>query len=101
MSATHLTDRPSLTETVNIRTGAIRVTGHLTVQGADLLRGTVESLRRSGHTRVVLDLRGLEAADDAGVQVLVDVDRSLAEDGGRLLVQHSSGWPAAHSSSVR
>jgi hypothetical protein len=35
------------------------------------------------------------------VQVLVDVDRSLAEDGGRLLVQHSSGWPAAHSSSVR
>jgi anti-anti-sigma regulatory factor len=61
----------------------------------------VESLHRSGHTRVLLDLRDLEAADDDGVLLLRDVDRSLAAEGGRLLVRHFPGWLAAHSSSVR
>jgi anti-anti-sigma regulatory factor len=73
-----------LTEVVNVRRGSIQVSGHLTVQGADLLRGTVESLRRDGHSTVVLDLAGLRAADEAGVQVLRNVRQSVAADGGKL-----------------
>jgi anti-anti-sigma regulatory factor len=52
-----------------------------------LLRGTVEQLRRSGHTRVLLDLQGVQAADDAGLHVLSDAARALAADGGQLLVR--------------
>lgn len=99
MSTTPLSrtpDRPALTETVNVRTGAIHVAGHLTAQGADLLRGTVESLRRSGHNRVFLDLTEVRAADDAGLEVLRDVDRDVTRDGGALLLRHAPEWLAPH-----
>jgi anti-anti-sigma regulatory factor len=98
---------PEMTEIVNARIGAIRVAGRLTPQGGDLLRGTVESLRRSGHTRVLIDLAQLQSADAEAVQLLRDVDRAVAEDGGTLLLQHAPRWLAdqassgAHSSSVR
>ena len=95
MSTTPLS-RPALTETVNVRTGAIRISGHLTAQGADLVRGTVESLRRSGHTRVLLDLGGVRAADDAGLDVLRDVDRTVTADGGTLLLHRAPEWLATH-----
>ena len=48
--ATHA-DISAMTEVVDSLRGAVRVSGHLTVQGADLLRGTVEILRRGGHRR--------------------------------------------------
>jgi anti-anti-sigma regulatory factor len=70
-----------LTEVVDMRRGSMQVSGHLTVHGADLLRGTVESLQRDGHSTVVLDLAGLRAADEAGVQVLRTVRQSKAADG--------------------
>jgi anti-anti-sigma factor len=72
------------TEVVVSRRGSVRVSGHLTVQGADLLRGTVESLRRGGRARVVLDLAGVRAVDVAGLQVLRDLERTVAADGGEL-----------------
>jgi len=78
--------RAGLTEVVDMRRGSIQVSGHLTVQGADLLRGTVESLHRDGHSTVVLDLAGLRAADDAGVQVLRNVRQSMAAHGAELSV---------------
>jgi anti-anti-sigma regulatory factor len=90
MSTTPATASPgtvSLTEVVDPRAGAVRASGHLTEQGADLLRGTVEHLHRSGHVRVLLDLRDVQAADDAGLHVLRDAARSLAEDGGTLLLR--------------
>ncbi|HEV7213092.1 MAG TPA: STAS domain-containing protein [Blastococcus sp.] len=77
-----------MSEVIDPDTGSVRVSGHLTVQGADLLRGTVESLRRDGHTRVSLDLRDVRAADDAGLRILRTVGRQLAADGGELLVRH-------------
>ena len=98
MSTTPLSrpaERPALSETVNVRTGAIRVAGHLTAQGADLLRGTVESLRRSGHTRVYLDLADVRGADEAGLDVLRDVDRAVSRDGGVLLLRHAPQWLTA------
>jgi anti-anti-sigma regulatory factor len=81
----------TLTEIVDARLGSVRASGHLTSQGADLLRGTVEQLRRSGHTRVLIDLQDVQAADAAGLHVLRELRRSLAADGGELLVRTAPG----------
>jgi anti-anti-sigma regulatory factor len=75
-----------MTEVVDSRRGSVRVIGHLTVQGADLLRGTVESLCRGGHARVLLDLEDVRAVDLAGLHVLQDLERTMAADGSELLL---------------
>jgi anti-anti-sigma regulatory factor len=80
-----------MTEIVDSRRGAVRVSGLLTLQGADLLRGAVETLHRGGHARVLLDLRDVRVADDAGLHVLRDVQRSLAADGGDLVLRPPVG----------
>ncbi|WP_231486635.1 STAS domain-containing protein [Candidatus Blastococcus massiliensis] len=79
-----------LSETIDLRIGLIRASGHLTAQGADLLRGTADSLREGGHRRVVLDLAGVQAADDDGLAVLRNLRTSFAEDGGELVLRHAS-----------
>jgi anti-anti-sigma regulatory factor len=78
-----------LTETVNVRTGHIRARGHLTSLGADLLRGTADSLRGIGHSRVVLDLQGVLDADDAGLDILSTLRETFTEGGDQLLIRHS------------
>ena len=80
-----------LTESVVLRTGLIRASGHLTSLGADLLRGTAQSLHGSGHVRVVLDLQDVEDADDAGLDVLRGLGEELAARGGELVVRHPPG----------
>jgi anti-anti-sigma regulatory factor len=80
---------PELTETVNVRTGLIRARGHLTLQGADLLSGTADSLRGNGHRRVTLDLTEVRDADDDGLDLLRDLGRSFADAGGELVVRHA------------
>jgi anti-anti-sigma regulatory factor len=80
-----------LTETVNIGAGLIRASGHLTSQGADLLRGTAESLHGSGHVRIVLDLRDVRRADADGLDVLRGLGESLAARGSELVVRHLPG----------
>ena len=85
--------RTVLSETVDLRRGHIRARGHLTVQGADLLRGTADSLRDQGHARVVLDLTGVRAADDAGLDVLRSLRRSFTDAGGELLIRRAP-WAA-------
>ncbi len=77
-----------LSETVDLRIGVIRANGHLSAQGADLLRGTANSLREGGHRRVVVDLAGVRGADDAGLDVLRSLRASYAEDGGELVLRH-------------
>jgi anti-anti-sigma regulatory factor len=81
-----------LTETVDRRTGLIRAAGHLTAQGADLLRGTADALRGRGHSRVVLDLRGVREADDAGLAILRSLRRAFSAGGGELLIRPASAW---------
>lgn len=88
MTPLHDGTGPSLTETVNIRDGLIRASGHLTSQGADLLSGTADSLRVGGHLRVVLDLAGVRAADAAGLDILDELERSFAAEGGQLVLRH-------------
>jgi anti-anti-sigma regulatory factor len=78
-----------LSETVDLRIGVIRASGHLSIQGADLLRGTADSLREGGHRRVVVDLAGVRAADDDGLDVLRRLRASYAADGGELVLQHA------------
>ena len=56
-------------------------------QGADLVRGTADSLRGSGHSRVVVDLRDVRTADDAGLDILHQLRRDFAADGGELVVR--------------
>jgi anti-anti-sigma regulatory factor len=82
-------DVHSLTETVNAAAGSIRASGHLTRLGADLLSGTADSLRGHGHTRVVLDLREVRAADDAGLDLLQQLRTAFAAAGDELLIRYS------------
>ena len=77
---------PSMTEVVDPRRGSVRVSGDLTVQGADLLRGTVECLRRGGHARVLLDLGDVTTVDSAGLHELRALEREVADDGGQLVL---------------
>jgi anti-anti-sigma regulatory factor len=86
-----------LSETVDLRIGVIRATGHLSAQGADLLRGTARALREGGHRRVVVDLAGVRAADEDGLAALHRLRTRFAEDGGELVLQHSGqlGEPPA------
>jgi len=79
----------ALTEVVDGRTGRVRASGHLTPQGADLLRGTVEGLLRLGHSTVVLDLADVQAADDVGLHVLSTLRTTMAADGDLLLVRNA------------
>lgn len=87
----------SLTETVNIRTGLIRASGHLTSQGADLLSGTADHLRGNGHSHVILDLRDVRAVDDAGLDILRDLRSTFEAAGDKLLIRYApelTGEPA-------
>jgi anti-anti-sigma regulatory factor len=77
-------DDSAFTERIDARLGAIRAQGHLTVRAADMVCGTVEALRRSGHGAVVVDLRGLSRADDEGLHTLHALEDRVREDGGRL-----------------
>jgi len=78
-----------LTEVVDGRRGRVHASGRLTSQGADLLRGTVEGLLRLGHSTVVLDLTGVQAADDVGLHVLSSLETTMAASGDRLLVRNA------------
>lgn len=80
-------DRTPRTEVVVPRTGAIRVSGDLTRQGVDLVRGTVEAARRGGAPVVVVDLGGVRAVDDDGLHALEDLRAAVAGRGTRLLLR--------------
>lgn len=80
----HVDDRAAFTERVDGRLEAIHAQGHLTVRAADMVRGTVEALRRSGHDAVVVDPREVSAADEEGLHALHSLEYSGRDDGGRL-----------------
>lgn len=75
------------TEVVVRPGGLITASGHLGAQGADLVRGTADQLRGSGHAQVVVDLRDVGTADAAGLQILHELGRDFTADGRRLLVR--------------
>ena len=66
--------------------GCVRAQGDLTRRTADQLRGTVEALRGSGLSHVVVDLRGLRSTDEAGLRSLEATRSAVEADGDRLTV---------------
>ena len=69
-----------LSETVDSRAGVVRARGVLTRSGADLLSGTIETLRQQGHRRITLDLRGITDAEEEGTEHLDAVILGMAAD---------------------
>ena len=82
-------------QVVDARAGSIHVIGHLTTRTAALLTGTVQALRTVGRTRLVLDLRGLEAADELGLRVVRSLRERVTAAGGRLTLLHLPEGPLA------
>ena len=76
----------SFTEVIDSRLGSVRARGHLTPQAADMLHGTVEALRRSGHDRILLDLGGVQAVSDAGLHAIRSLQDRIDAAGGHLTV---------------
>lgn len=74
----------SFTEAIDRRTGCIRARGCLDGRAADMLTGAVEALWRSGSGRVVLDLGGVHAVDDAGLDAIRTLQQQVAAQGGCL-----------------
>jgi anti-anti-sigma regulatory factor len=79
-------------EVVDHGSGTVRAGGRLTEQGADLLRGLALALQERGHARVVLDLAGVQAVDDAGLRELRSVQESMTAE---LVVLHAPGAAGA------
>jgi anti-anti-sigma regulatory factor len=78
--------RPVLTETVDARAGVVRLDGHLTSQGTDLVEGLVAGLQRSGHRRVLVDASGVSSADAGARALLASLPTRLAGSGGELRI---------------
>jgi anti-anti-sigma regulatory factor len=76
---------PAFGQVIDTR-GRVKARGDLTGRTADLLRGTVEALRRGGLSGFVIDLRGLHSADEAGLRSVEATRAAIEADGGRVTV---------------
>jgi anti-anti-sigma regulatory factor len=74
------------TESVDWADGRVRTTGLLTSAAVDLLAGTTEQLRRAGHARITVELRGTDTPDEAGLSALRSVAEELGTHHCRLVV---------------
>lgn len=63
---------------------AVVPVGELDLACADALEGEVRELRRSGFARVVIDLRGVDFMDSAGLHVLLSLRNAAKRDGHDL-----------------
>jgi hypothetical protein len=79
-------DHPRMTATVDQARGAIRARGHVDRLGADLLCGTVQTLRRSGHRRITLELGPFATADAEARRLLDCLAGELRTRGASLTV---------------
>jgi anti-anti-sigma regulatory factor len=77
---------PPFTEAVDWAHASIAARGPLTVQGADLIRGTAEVLLRSGHSEITVDLHEVVLADTAALDLLRGLAEEMRERDGRLVV---------------
>ena len=62
--------RTGFSESVHRDDAVVRCAGHLSEQGADLVLGAVEVLRREGHECITVDLHAVESADAAALAAL-------------------------------
>ncbi len=66
----------------------VLVSGELDIATAPLLRERLADLTIRGHTRLVLDLDGLEFTDATGISVLVGAYVNMQRRGGWLRLVH-------------
>jgi anti-sigma B factor antagonist len=64
----------------------VRLAGRLDMGSADLLKRRVASLVGEGHTRVAVDLRGVEFIDSSGLGALISGLKSTRSAGGDLRI---------------
>ncbi len=84
----HYAGATAFRQVVDGRRGCVGASGDLDRRTADQLRGTVEALRRGGHRRVLVDLHGLDSADEPGLRALYALRAVVEADGGRLTLLH-------------
>lgn len=89
------TEGALFTETVDARTGQVRAHGHLGASPADLLAGTVHTLHRRGHDRILLDLRGVQTADHPGLCAVRELQTEMLAAGGHLSLIYPAHLTAA------
>jgi anti-anti-sigma regulatory factor len=77
---------PAFTEAVDWASASIAASGALTVQGADLIRGTAEALCRCGHPSITVDLHDVVLADTEALDLLRDLSADLQTRHGRLIL---------------
>jgi nucleotide-binding universal stress UspA family protein len=65
------------TELVDWANGRVHASGPLTPVAADLLAGTAEQLRRSGHARVVVDVQAGHPPDQEELRAMAAVAEGL------------------------
>jgi len=62
--------RDGFSESVDRDAAVVRCAGHLSEQGADLVLGALEVLRREGHTHITVDLHAVDSADATALSTL-------------------------------
>jgi hypothetical protein len=77
---------PAFTEAVDWASASIAAHGALTVQGADLIRGTAEALCRGGHLDITVDLHDVVLADTEALALLRALSDELRARHGRLIL---------------
>jgi hypothetical protein len=76
----------AFTEAIDWTSASIAARGRLTVQGADLICGTAEALRRCGHHRITVDLHEVVLADADALALLRGLADDLRTRNSRLVV---------------
>jgi anti-anti-sigma regulatory factor len=76
----------AFTEAIDWTSASIAASGRLTVQGADLICGTAEALRRCGHHRITVDLHEVVLADADALALLRRLADDLRARNSRLVV---------------
>ena len=66
-------------------TAAVTIRGEIDIATAPQLRGLLTQLVDAGSRRIVLDCRGLEFLDSAGIGVLVAARQRMGDDGELVL----------------
>lgn len=93
--ADEVPDAWTYSETIDDETSTIRVLGRVDRLGLDLLRGTIEELRRRGHAHITVAFARSATVDESARDVLAATAELLAGDGGRLTLAWADGGPAA------
>jgi hypothetical protein len=78
-------------ETIDEDHSAITVRGRVDRLGVDLLRGTIEELRRRGHQNITVTFEHPDTIDAFANEVLIEVAEWLTGLDGQLLIRWSEG----------